>query len=140
MIHGCIDGYSSFITYLKCATTIELKQCQYFSEAIERYGLPSCVCADRGGETIQVAEFMLAHPEQGTGRGSFITGCSVHNSRIERYYGEMCFKDVPYYTTTFSIEWKMKGYLINPDNTIHLHVLSALCVSSTHQCKSTAVH
>ena len=55
---------------------------ELFSSAVQVLGLPHCVRADRGGENVEVARFMLRLG----GNESFITGRSVHNQWIERLY------------------------------------------------------
>ena len=50
-----------------------------YSNSVNLLGIPRRVRADRGRENVDVARFMLEHG----GCGSFITGKSVHNQRIE---------------------------------------------------------
>ena len=90
VIHGGIDGYSRLPVYLRASTNNRAETVlQCFQQAVEHHGLPSRVRCDKGGENVQVSEFMLSHPMRGTGRGSCITGRSVHNQRIERFWRDL---------------------------------------------------
>ena len=88
VIHGSIDGYSRLIVYLRCSSNNRASTVlSLFREAINVWGLPSRVRADDGGENVAVGDVMIHY--RGESRGSFITGPSVHNTRIERLWREV---------------------------------------------------
>ena len=74
--------------YCKCSTNNRASTVlQCFIEAVARYGEPSRVRADKGGENVEVSLYMLQC--RGTGRGNMITGSSVHNQRVERFWRDL---------------------------------------------------
>lgn len=93
------------IVHLRCADNN--RACTVlliFTEAVGTYDVPSRVRGDRGGENIQVADYMIA--QRGSGRGSFICGRSVHNQRIERDVFNACL--VLYYSL-YGKQWDARS-------------------------------
>ena len=87
-MHGCIDGYSGAIAYIKCFTNnLAGTVLQYFMDGIQEFGISSRVRGNRGVENVNVARIMI--DQKGLNRGSFTLGRSVHNQRIKRLWAEV---------------------------------------------------
>ncbi len=118
--HGCIDGYSRMITFLECSSNNKGDTVyKLFLEGADKYGLPSRIRCDYGGENMRVAAHMLQH--RGLYRNSVISGCSTHNQRIERLWNDL-HKSVTklYYRLFYFLE--CHG-LLDPLNEIHVYAL-----------------
>ena len=120
VIHGGIDGHTRLVVYLKCsnnnlATTVG----QCFIEATERFGWPSRVRSDKGGENVDVAFLMFVM--KGLNRGSHIAGSSTHNQRIERLWRDV-FRCVCalYYSLFYMLE---DSGLLSPTDDVDLFCL-----------------
>ncbi|XP_013417009.1 uncharacterized protein LOC106178403 [Lingula anatina] len=126
VVHGGVDGYSRLIVYLQASpNNLSSTVMKLFDEAVQKWGLPSRVRSDLGVENRDVAEFMLNR--RGTGRRSFITGKSVHNSRIERLWRDV-FEAVlsSYYQLFYHLE---DSHLLDPSDDKDIYILHYVYLS-----------
>ncbi|KAL0067937.1 hypothetical protein AAF712_005106 [Marasmius tenuissimus] len=85
VIHGFIDGYTRLITGLQASNSNSSSTVLLlFWAACAVYGVPDRLRGDHGVENVWVAAFMEF--ARGHGRGSYLWGRSVHNTRIERLW------------------------------------------------------
>ncbi|KAJ8519785.1 hypothetical protein ONZ45_g3290 [Pleurotus djamor] len=88
VIHGFVDGYCRTVVGLRASTSNSAETVlDVFLSAVEKYGDPSRVRGDRGGENILVSIWMILR--RGPNRASFMWGTSTHNTRIERLWVEV---------------------------------------------------
>lgn len=120
MTHAGIDGHSRVITYLKASTdNTALTVLDGFVRATCQYGLPSRVRSDFGGENTLVALLMILL--NGDGRGSHLTGPSIHNQRIERLWRDVFIQVIHhYYYIFYSFE---EQQILDPDDDVHRYSL-----------------
>ncbi|KAL7388213.1 hypothetical protein ABVT39_009124 [Epinephelus coioides] len=77
-----------------------------FIDDINKFGLSSCVRSDKGGENIEVAQFMVKH--RGENRNC------VHNQRIERLWRDVYIQVLdPFHVLFRNLE---REGMLNPDD------------------------
>ena len=60
VVHGGIDGFSRLVVFLNCATdNTAVTVLNGFHTAVRKYGLPSRIRNDKGGENTQVAMYTV---------------------------------------------------------------------------------
>lgn len=100
VVHGCIDGFSRLVTFCELSNNnLSSTVYTHFKAAVLRCGLPSRVRGDYGGENVRVCDYMEC--VRGFNRGSYIAGRSVHNSKIERLWGDVGKEIANFYHNLF---------------------------------------
>ena len=133
VVHGGIDGFSRLVVFLKCATNNRAETVMStFMDGTRRYGIPSRVRSDHGGENADVGRFMESI--RGRDRGSHIQGSSVHNQRIERLHRDTTPCCLSSFYTVFD-HMDNEGILDLSNDTVNktVTVLEAKCPLSEDQ-------
>jgi len=118
VIHGCIDGYSRYLMTLKiCTNNLAKTAYQFFEEAMSKFGIPSKIRVDGGGEFNFHESFMNSLDEH----KRCLRGKSVHNTRIERLWRDCREKVLDKYILTF--DYMEKHNVLDISNNIQIFAL-----------------
>ena len=99
VIHAGVDGYSRTIVFMLCSNNNRANTVLHgFQGAVAEYSLSSRVRVDRGGENVEVANYMLMHPSRGPGRGPSSRE-EVSTTRESNACGEMFSRAVLCHST-----------------------------------------
>ena len=90
-----------------------------FIRGVEKYGVPSRVRADKGGEFVHINSLM--EEINGPNRGSFMAGKSVHNIRIERLWRDVFAKVLEKFYNIFNLMEDRK--ILDVNNYTHMACL-----------------
>ena len=120
-VHGGIDGYSRYITFLRVTSSNTARTALHcFLDGIRNRGLPSRIRLDHGREYNECERFMNFY--RGPDRGSAIRGKSVHNQRIERLWRDVYLKVLDsFYKLFFLMEDSNALDINNPNHMFALH-------------------
>jgi hypothetical protein len=100
-IHGCIDGFSRHIVWLRASATNNDPRviARYFMDAVvENDGCPRILRADMGTENTVVEQLQLFLRQD---QQSFMYGRSVRNQRIESWWGILRRQNMQYWINLF---------------------------------------
>ena len=127
--HGCIDGYSRAVIYLRCCNN-NLSKTTYklMKHGVKDFMIPSRIRGDKGGENVLIADYIIQ--QRGVGRGSFIAGQSKHNTRIERLWRDVMCSCISFYKDLFM---EMEKDELDPGNELHLYVLQYMFMTRINQ-------
>ena len=106
-IHGAIDGWSRKILWLHCGISNKDPNiiCNYYMDQVESLGiLPVLICVDPGTENGHMADVhtLLRDENNDTFSNRPVrTGSSVHNQRIERWWGYLRQSFTNFYMNLF---------------------------------------
>jgi len=93
VISAAIDGFSRLCPYIRCSGNNEaVTTLSHFEIGVTRYGCPSRVRTDKGGENVDIAHYMLMNRGMGD-RNSVLVGKSTQNQRIERFWRDV-YKEI----------------------------------------------
>lgn len=100
VVHGCIDGFSRKIIFLKASTNNKATTVFsiFFNKVRELSEIPSLISVDGGGENVLVADYMIYQ----LGSDALKIVSSVHNQRIERLWRDSTEKAMIDYMNLFA--------------------------------------
>ena len=122
VIHGCCDGKSRKIMFLRCSTNnLAETVLDLFKNAInENRGLwPLRIRVDYGMQNVLVCDEMVSH--WGEGRRSVIAGSSTSNQRIERLWRDV-FRCVCHFFYFLFYAMEQTG-ILDIENPVHMFAL-----------------